>query len=208
MTPERLDQVGLVLGLISGLLLIPEVFNLIPVERLQAALEARLRRLAVWTQFPLRYGPPSWKVIYTSEERAALEPTSAIRSLLFSLVWITLLLLGIRLYMDALVVLVVVILVAVTLGNVLRHKARLPRLGAIKVILLFATLIFMLAAVTPLVSLLRVVLLLLRALAIKFQGAASRHGTMRRLLTVLAVAAFIVSNVLQLVATLNIFPVP
>ena len=47
-TAKLLDQIGLLLGLFSGLLLIPEVLNFVKIERLSKIVERQLDKFGVW----------------------------------------------------------------------------------------------------------------------------------------------------------------
>ena len=85
-TAKLLDQIGLLLGFISGFLLIPEIINFLPLTKLQKSIELLLRKFENWTRFPLRFSPPSWKHKYTEEQREAIEPITAIRTFIFSIV--------------------------------------------------------------------------------------------------------------------------
>jgi hypothetical protein len=61
MNANLLNRVGLALGLFSGLLLIPEVINLIPLDRFEKSIEKQLDRLGEWAKFPLNFGNPPVK---------------------------------------------------------------------------------------------------------------------------------------------------
>jgi hypothetical protein len=118
-TGNLLDQIGLILGFISGLLLIPEVFNLLPIEKLETSIESQLSNFENWaTRFPLRFTPPSWRYLYTEEQRTTvIEPKTAIRTLIFSIVWIAILVLGIRISSKTLIGLSVFIVIITAFGG-------------------------------------------------------------------------------------------
>jgi len=86
-TSKLLDQIGLLLGFISGLLLIPEVINFLPLLKMQKSIENRLYSFDNWAKrFPQKFYPPSWKHKFTEEQRESIEPKTAIRTFIFSFV--------------------------------------------------------------------------------------------------------------------------
>lgn len=118
MSANCLDRIGLILGLLSGLLLIPEVFKLLQVELFQKAIEKQLDKFETWSKFPLRFQPPSWKKSYSQAQREALEPITAISALIFSIVWIGTLVTGIIYSSRFLVILSFIMLMAATLRQI------------------------------------------------------------------------------------------
>ena len=89
MTANHLNQLGLFLGLISGLLLIPEVFRLIPFEYLSERIDKLLNNFEATTKFPIRFHPPSWKIFFSAEQREKyIEPITAVSGLIFSIIWV------------------------------------------------------------------------------------------------------------------------
>src|SRR5215216_7311183 len=95
-TAKLLDQIGLVFGFLSGILLIPEIINFLPLTKIQKSIEDHLYIFNRWARrFPQRFYPPSWEYKFTENEREAIEPKTAIRTFIFSIVWISVLLRGI-----------------------------------------------------------------------------------------------------------------
>ena len=201
-TAKLLDQIGLLLGFISGLLLIPEIINFLPLMKFQKSIEGQLYKFENWARFPLRFSPPSWKYEFTEEQREAIEPITAIRTLIFSIIWIVLLVIGTLFSSKLLIVLSVGILIVVTLGNLGKHLPLWPHFCALKLIFIFITLLFILAILTPPISLLRVIMLILRSIVTRVNSFFSIHDILRTFLTMLAIVLFIISNILQFIATL------
>ena len=160
-----LNRIGLILGLISGLLLTPEVVNRIPVDRLEQALENWLNKFEIWLKFPLRFHPPSWKIIFSEKQREAIEPITAISGLIFSIIWIGTLISGIVLSSRFFVLLSLMTLVIITLRQLRVFYAKGFPLNAANFIKHFFFGFILLSTITPILSLVRVVLITLRALA-------------------------------------------
>ena len=200
MTAKCLDQIGLVLGFISGLLLIPEIINVI--ARLEKPIEKQLNKFELWTKFPLRFSPPSWKYKYTDAQREAIEPLTAIRSLIFSVAWIALLVIGILLPSTVFVLLSQIILIAVVIGNMRKHIPLLPRVSVWKKIYIFFGGYFLIALLTPIVSLIRVIFLILQVIVTTVNNFFSKHDVLRNMFLIVAIIFFILSNILQFWATL------
>ena len=203
-TANVLDQIGLILGFISGLLLIPEVFNLLPTEKLEISIESQLSSFENWaTRFPLRFTPSSWRYLYTEEQRTTvIEPKTAIRTLIFSIVWIVILVLGIRTSSQTLIGLSVFIVTITAFGGVIRIHSLWPKLSVMTLVLMFIVSVLLLVFGTPLISVIRVILLVLRRIAATMSNYFSKKDVLRWGLTLLAIIAFIASNVLQFIATL------
>jgi len=95
MTANHLNQLGLFLGLISGLLLIPEVFRLIPFEYLSERIDKLLNNFEAKAKFPIRFHPPSWKITFSEEQREKyIEPITAVLGLVFSIIWVATVMFG------------------------------------------------------------------------------------------------------------------
>lgn len=202
-TAKMLDQIGLSLGFISGFLLIPEIINFLPLTKVQKSIEGRLYAFDSWAKrFPQKFYPPSWKYKFTEEEREAREPKTAIRTLIFSIVWMAILARGILLSSTFLILLGSGILLVVTLGNMVVHLTLWRFLSPVRLVIIFIGMLFILAAFTPLISLARVILLILRSIGSWVQSFFSVHDILRTVLTLLAIILFIISNILQFVATL------
>jgi hypothetical protein len=197
-----LDRMGLILGFISGLLLIPEVFNRIPAERIERWLERQLDRTEQLARFPTRFSPPSWKTRLTPEQREASELPTAVASLIFSMVWIALLVIGLRLQIKFLVILVIAIVGLTAIRKVSRIHALSPRIGPIEGIAMVLTALAILIVGTPIISLIRVIMLIVRSAVGRMHRFSTTHDVLRNALTIFAIVAFILSNVLQFLATL------
>jgi hypothetical protein len=200
MVAKLLDQIGLMLGFISGILLIPEVINFFPLEKFQKSIENGLIRFENWARFPLGFGPPSWKK-FRDEEREAIERKTAIRTLIFSLTWMAILARGIVTSSTFLIGLVIGILMVIALGHIVVYLPLWQRLSPVKFVIAFIGLFFGLMVVTPLFSLVRVVMLILRSIVSRMHSFFAVHDILRTSLTVLAIILFIISNILQFIAT-------
>lgn len=201
-TAKLLDQIGLVLGFVSGVLFIPEIFNLIPLAKLEKSIEKQLGMLENWATFPLKFSPPSWKYKFADEDRMEIERITAVRSLIFSIVWITILLMGILFSSKLLIFLCFLILITVVIGNIRKHFPSFYLVSGTQKILVFFSSLFLLVLITPLISLIRVVMLILRAVIAKVNNYYSTHEVLRSSLTLFAILAFIISNIFQFIATL------
>ena len=198
---DCLNRIGLILGLISGLLLTPEVVNRIPVDRLEQALENWLSKLEIWLKFPLRFHPLSWKIIFSEKQREAIEPITAISGLIFSIIWISTLVSGIVLSSRFFVILSLMTLVIITLRQLrVFHTKGFP-LNAANFTKYFFIGFILLSTITPILSLVRVILMILRALAKRVRKLFNTHEVLRVSLTTFAILTFIISNLLQLIAT-------
>src|SRR6185503_17651999 len=202
-TLKLLDQIGLLLGFISGLLLIPEVINFLPLLKMQKSIENRLYSFDNWAKrFPQKFYPPSWKHKFTEEQRESIEPKTAIRTFMFSFVWISMLLWGISSSSPILVVLSLSIVTVVALGNMFTHLTFWRFINPMKLIIIFTVMLVILTVFTPLISLARIVLLIARIIVLRVRNFFSLHDILRTLLTLLAIILFIISNILQFVASL------
>ena len=201
MTANHLNQFGLLLGLISGLLLIPEVFRLIPFESLNERIDKLLSNFDAKTKFPMIFHPPSWKMFFSAEQREKyIEPITAISGLVFSVIWVGTVMFGLitasRFFMifGFIPPLYVIFRNLIEFRNNLRETKRYNLVG-----LLVISLIMMLFS--PAISLLRVVFLILRYFVSKMKQYFAKHMAIQNLMTTFAIIAFIISNILQLIAT-------
>lgn len=201
-TAKLLDQIGLLLGFISGFLLIPEIINFLPLMKLQSSIEHGLHRFENFSRFPLNYSPPSWKTRYTEEQREAIEPFTSIVTFIFTIAWMAMLVIGILFSSNIPIILSFGLLIVVTFRNVRRIYFLWPHLSVLTLISMFIVGLFMLAIITPPVSLVRVVLLILRSIITRVYSFFSIHDILRTSLTLLAIILFIISNILQFLATL------
>lgn len=202
-TAKLLDQIGLVFGFVSGILLIPEFVNFLSLSKVQKSIEGRLAVFDSWARrFPQRFYPLSWRYKFTDEERQAREPKTAIRTLIFSIVWMTILARGIFTSSTLLIVLGLSILIFIALGNMVLHLTLWRSISPIGLVMIFIGMLFILAVFTPLISLARVILLVFRPIGSRMQSFFSVHDILRTFLTMLAIILFILSNTLQFVATL------
>jgi hypothetical protein len=201
-TAKLLDQIGLVLGFVSGGLLIPEVINLLPLTKIQNSIEGWLAAFENWAKrFPRRFYPPSWKMKYTEDEREGRESITAIRTLIFSIVWMTILARGILLSSTFLILLGLGIPFLITLGNMVVHLTLWRWIKPVALVIIFISFFLILIFVTPLLSLVRVVLLFLRPIVSWVHRFFSVRQILRTSLIALAIIFFILSNILQFVAT-------
>lgn len=69
MTPDEMNRIGLWLGFISGLLLVPEVVNMIPSERFENAIRGILNSFERFSNLPQQFHPLLWQILYTEEAR-------------------------------------------------------------------------------------------------------------------------------------------
>ena len=201
MTANLLNQIGLALGLFSGLLLIPEVLNLIPIERLEKSIRKYLEGLENWAKFPLRFHPPYWKRTFTEEQRDFIEPITAISAFVFSFTWVATLVTGLVFSSRFFIILSLIILAAGAFRSMGSYPAQVLRSSGRNILLIFLFALFLIAIVTPPVSVIRVLLLFFRAIVVRVKRRFSKNDTLRNLLIALAVVAFILSNVLQFAAT-------
>jgi hypothetical protein len=203
-TAKSLDQIGLLLGFISGILLIPEIINFLPLTEVQKSIEGRIYDFDRWARrFPQRFYPPSWKYKFTEEEREATEPKTAIRTFIFSIVWIAMLIRGIAISSTFLIVMGLGILILVALGNMAVHLTLWRFISPVKLFIIFIGMLLILTLATPLISLARVVLLFLRPIVSWVHRFFSVREILRASLVALAIILFILSNILQFVATLS-----
>lgn len=202
-TAKLLDQIGLVLGFISGILLIPEIINFLPLTKIQTSIEGGLFGFDRWARkFPQRFYPPSWENKFTEKERDAIEPKTAIRTFIFSIVWIFILISGLINSSALLIIVGFGFLLLVTLGNMVVHLTLWRFISPAKLVMIFIGMFVILALATPLISLIRVLLLLLRPIVSWIHSFFSVREILRTSLTALAIILFILSNILQFVATL------
>lgn len=202
-TAKLLDQIGLVLGFISGFLLIPEVINFLPLTKVQTSIEGRLSAFDRWAKrFPQKFYPPSWKYKFTEKEREALEPKTAIRTFIFSIVWMAILIRGILISSTFLILVSLGILMLVAIGNMVVHLTLWRFISPAKLAIIFIGMLLILAVATPLISLVRVIMLLLHPIVSWVHNFFSVREMLRTSLTLLAIIFFILSNVLQFLATL------
>src|SRR5687768_13423534 len=177
---KLLDQIGLVLGFISGFLLIPEIINFLPLTKVQASIEGRLSAFDRWAKrFPQRFYPPSWKYKFTEREREALEPKTAIRTFIFSIAWMAILIRGILISSTLLILVSLGILMLVALGNMAVHLTLWRFISPLKLVIIFIGMLLLLAVATPLISLVRVVMLLLRPVVSGLHNFFSVRETLR-----------------------------
>lgn len=202
LTAKYLDQAGLILGFVSGMLLIPEVFKMIPAEKFERWLERQLHRTERFAGSPTKFSPPSWKVLLTQEQREAVEFPTACASFILSIVWIALLVIGLQLRLKILILLAVGIVVITAFSVVARGQAVWRGANAIQLLLMFLSAVALLAVGTPIVSLIRLLMLILRAIVGRIHRFSTTHDVLRSTLTIFAIFAFILSNVLQFLATL------
>lgn len=201
MTSNLLNQIGLVLGLFSGLLLIPEVLNLIPIERFELSIRKSLDGLGNWAKFPLKFHPPYWKRAFTPDQRDIIEPITAISTFVFSFTWITILVMGLLLSSKFFIFLGSIILLVGVIRSMGSYPAQVLRSSGRNTLLVFLFALSLIAIVTPPISVIRVFLIFLRAIVSKVKLRFAKDNALRSLLIAIAVIAFILSNILQFVAT-------
>ncbi len=200
--PTELNRIGLILNTISGLLLIPEVLSKFPLDRIENSIEVMLNNISKLFTSPILIHPKSWQRIYSEEQRAnVIEPLTAFPTLLFSTVWITVLLGGIVSQSRFLILFACLLPSYVSLLNIQRNW-KMPNLQVknwrIKVILTAIVSIFLLAG--PF-SLIRVLLFLLKKVVHRIQQFFASHNVVRSSILFFAISMFILSNILQLWAT-------
>jgi hypothetical protein len=201
MTPNLLNRIGLALGLLSGLLLIPEVLNLIPIERFEMSIRKNLDFLGSWAKFPLRFHPPYWKRTFTPEQRDIIEPITAVSAFVFSFTWVMILVMGLRLSSKFFIFLSLIILLVGVFRSMGSYPAQVLRSSGRNTLLVFFFALSLIAIVTPPISLIRIFLIILQAIVTKVKQQFSKGDVLRKLLIALAVIIYIVSNILQFVAT-------
>jgi hypothetical protein len=201
MTADLLNRTGLILGLISGLLLTHEVIKLIPIDWLEGIAEKYLNNFESWLKFPLKFGPPSWKRIFSEEQRDAIEPITAILGLIHSIIWISTLAIGLIFGSKFFILLSLTIIIATTLRQLRTLYAKGYHLNVINFILAFFFGLLLLITLAPGVSLIRVIVLILRALINRVRKFFSTHKVLENLLIIFAIVTFILSNILQFIAT-------
>ena len=200
MTPDELNRTGLWLGLISGLLLIPEVFNLIPIDQLQNLLTKLLGKLETLSGFPVTLHPKSWQRFFSKEGRQKyIEPITAVLGLLSTSTWIITIAVGVYTSSIFLILLGLVLPVYVSVERTLQFFS--GRLSITNFIVSFLFSILLSLFIAPLISLVRVIILILRFMILSAKRLFIRNKVLRTIFTVIAITLFIISNILQLLAT-------
>ena len=203
MTSTQLDQLGLILGLISGLLLIPQIFELIPFEHLEKRIGLWLTSLESKTKLPIRFHPPSWKIFFSEEQREKyIEPITAFLGLVFSIVWIGTIVFGIVMNSKFFILIGLMMPLSTTIQKVMDFRNNMPGAKRYNIFILFVPSLLLMVFLSPFSSLFRVIFLILRYIVTSIKNYFLKHMALRNLMTVFAIIAFIASNILQFIATL------
>lgn len=202
MTSNQLNQLGLFLGLISGLLLIPEIFKLIPFDYLEKRIDAGLNDLEAKTKFPMRFHPPSWKIFFSNEQREKyIEPITAISGLIFSFIWVGAIVFGFLINSKFFMLLGLIPPLYTTVQIIIDFKNNVPGAKRHNIFIVFVFSLSLMIFLSPFSSLFRVMFLILRFFVNRVKNYFLRHMALQNLMTILAIIAFIVSNILQFIAT-------
>lgn len=194
-----MNRIGLWLGFISGLLLIPEVVNMIPSERFENAIRDILSSFERFSNLPQQFHPLLWQILYTEEARKKyIEPVTAVLGLLASTTWTSTVIVGLITSSRFFLALGLLLPIYIAIERIIqKHGFSLP---IYRFLILFFTSILFSLALAPLTSFARVLLLLLRTIVIGFQRIFSRHAVIRSLVTLIAILLFVASNIFQLLA--------
>lgn len=202
MTSNLLNQIGIVLSLLSGLLLTPEIFNLIPVQQFDNKINDAFTRFEMWTKFPLNFHPPSWKRTLSYAQREAIEPITSVLGLIFSLIWISTLFFGIYFKLWVFIVLSLITISLTVLSHLRTLSLKGYKINVLNFIFYFLFAFLILTLVSPGGSILRIGMLIVRRLSLGIKRLFVKYGGLRNLLIAFAIIAFILSNLLQFIATL------
>ena len=223
-TPKLLDQLGLLLGLFSSLLLIPEVLNFIKIERLEKITQGQLDKLVVWL---IGFALSKSSIDLTGPNIPGLPNMSDISKLHLpnnpelpnlpdiilnffrywyalayyggpSIISITLLVIGIVFSSKVIVILSLLILLIRLCIDLQEGLAQKSRSSTRQVIVGSLSHFFRTTILAVPILLLIVFWWIVMQVSIFF----SRHGALRISLTVFAIILFILSNILQFIATL------
>lgn len=201
MTGLCLDRIGLILNLLSGILLVPEILDRLPIGQIQAAIDGSLESLEGWLRFPLRFHPIAWRLLLSERQRERLEAPMAIFNLGFSIIWMGTLLTGVLLASKFFVALGLAILVGVALMNWRSRILSRPQLGLLRIFGFFFVTILVIATLAPLLSLVRVLIIPLRKPMRRLRENFLAHPIQRQSLLAIAIFAFVLGNVFQYIAT-------
>jgi hypothetical protein len=207
MNAKQLNLIGLVLGLISGLLLIPELFNLIPLNKIEEAIEKGFDKFVSWTKISNKLHPLSWKILFSESEREErIEPITAFGGLIYSVLWISTVIFGIIIGSEFFIIFGFLVPFISALHRILtlKENAKITgiRVGIIKLLIFFIVALITTITITGPISLVRVFLLILRKSFSWGEKFFSSHDVLRASLTILAILSFIISNILQIIATI------
>ncbi|HRJ74454.1 MAG TPA: hypothetical protein PLX90_00575, partial [Anaerolineales bacterium] len=185
--------------LISGLLLIPEVLNLIPIDKFENVIKNSLSKLENFTNIPQRFHPRSWKLMYSEENRQKyIEPITAILGFISSTTWIITVVLGLSLPSKFLVLLGLMLPVYISIERIIQSHGF--RLSVWRFILLFISSLFATMIIAPPITLFRILLLVLYPFVIAIKKLFLRDNILRSIITILAILLFIASNIFQLLS--------
>jgi len=202
MTPNQLNQLGLFLGLISGLLLIPEIFKLIPFDYLEERIDAGLNDLEAKTKFPIKFHPPSWKILFSEEQREKyIEPITAVSGLIFSVIWVGTIMFGLFINSNFFILLGLIPPFYTTVQKIVDFRNNVPGAKRHNIFVVFVFSLLLMIFLSPFSSFFRVVFLILRFFVNSIKKYFSKHMVLQKLLIIFAIVAFIFSNILQLIAT-------
>lgn len=202
MNPNRLNQLGLFLGLVSGLLLIPEIFRLIPFEYLEKRIGLWLNNLEVKAKLPIEFHPPSWKRFFSEEQREKyIEPITAISGFIFSVIWVGTVIFGLAISSKFFILVGFLSPLYATIQKIIIFRERVPEIKRKNFVVVFIFSFAIMIFVSPFASLFRVSFLALRFFVNSIKRYFSKHMALQNLFTIFAIIAFIISNVLQLIAT-------
>jgi len=200
MTPDEMNRIGLWLGLVSGLMLIPEVINLIPIDRLERAIERLLSTLENFSNIPQKLHPPSWQQTFSEEGRKKyIEPLTAILGFVSSITWIATIAIGAYTSSNFFVILGFILPAYIAIERILQIYGF--RLSITRFIVLFLYSLIFTLIVAPPISLIRILLLMFRAIILRLKNVFVGREVLRAAITLIAILLFIASNILQLLAT-------
>jgi hypothetical protein len=198
-TSKLLDQIGLLLGFISGIPLIPEVFRLLPIEKLEEAIEKLLLKIESASLVARRIYPFfSYKTIWigSEEEVEKHERSNLIIALIFPILWILLLVFMPRIFTTIWFSFVLIAtLYIVGLGGKRKFRSLGTRVSRSSRLVLYMSFF-------PLMMLLWAILVIFRFLVRRIRRYFSTKDVVRTSLTIIAIIMFILSNIFQFIATL------
>lgn len=200
MSPDDMNRLGLWLSFFSGLLLIPEIANLIPSDWLEKKIEKSLGILEDYTNFPQKLHPQSWQKFFSEEGRKKyIEPITAILGFVSSATWIITILMGVLSSSKFLIVLGFFLPVYISFERIFQVYGF--KLSIFRFILLFATSVFISLTIAPIFSLIRILLLPIQAVIVVLRNYFTRHHVVRSMILIVAIVMFVLSNIFQLLAS-------
>jgi hypothetical protein len=189
MTPDELNRTGLWLGLISGLLLIPEVFNLLPIDQLQNFLTKLLGKLEILSGFPVSLHPKSWQRFFSKEGRQKyIEPITAILGLLSTLTWVITIAIGVYTSSIFFILLGLFLPIYVSFERTIQNFN--GNLSITRFIISFLLSMTLSLVIAPFTSLFRVIILILRLFILSMKKIFTRDKVLRTIFTIIAIVLF------------------